>query len=27
VTDRDALEASACDCYRAVRERFDQILG
>jgi CRP-like cAMP-binding protein len=27
VTDRDAFEATACDCYRAVRERFDQILG
>jgi len=27
VTDRDGLEATACDCYRTVRERFDQILG
>jgi CRP-like cAMP-binding protein len=27
VLDRDGLEATACNCYRAVRERFDQILG
>ena len=27
VLDRAGLEATACDCYRAVRERFDQILG
>ena len=27
VVDRDGLEATACDCYRAVRERFDQLLG
>jgi Mn-dependent DtxR family transcriptional regulator len=27
VLDRDGLETTACDCYRTVRERFDQILG
>ena len=27
VLDRDGLEATACDCYRAVRERFDRLLG
>jgi CRP-like cAMP-binding protein len=27
VLDRDGLEATACECYRAVRARFDQILG
>jgi len=27
VLDRDGLEATACECYRAVQKRFDQILG
>ena len=27
VLDRDSLEATACECYRAVRQRFDQLLG
>jgi CRP-like cAMP-binding protein len=27
VLERDGLEATACDCYQAVRERFDQLLG
>lgn len=27
VLDRAGLEATACECYRAVRDRFDQILG
>jgi CRP-like cAMP-binding protein len=27
VLDRDGLEATACDCYRAVRERVDRLLG
>jgi CRP-like cAMP-binding protein len=27
VLDRAGLEATACDCYRAVRERFNQLLG
>ena len=27
VVDRAGLEATACDCYRAVRERFDQLPG
>ena len=27
VLDRDGLEATACDCYRAVRDRFDRLLG
>ncbi len=26
VLDRDGLEATACDCYRVVRERFDRLL-
>ena len=27
VLDRAALEATACDCYGAVRRRFDRLLG
>ena len=27
VTDRDGLEAAACECYGAVRSRFDLLLG
>lgn len=27
VLDREALEETACDCYRAVQERFQQLLG
>lgn len=27
ILDRDALEATACDCYRTVQDRFDYLLG
>jgi CRP-like cAMP-binding protein len=27
ILDRDALEATACDCYRTVQDRFDDLLG
>jgi hypothetical protein len=27
VLDRDALEATACDCYRTVQDRFKYLLG
>jgi CRP-like cAMP-binding protein len=27
ILDRDALEASACDCYRTVQDRFNDLLG
>jgi CRP-like cAMP-binding protein len=27
VLDRDALEATACDCYKTVQDRFDYLLG
>jgi CRP-like cAMP-binding protein len=27
ILDREALEAAACDCYRAVRRRFEYLLG
>jgi hypothetical protein len=27
VLDRAGLEAAACECYGAVRERFDELLG
>jgi hypothetical protein len=27
ILDRDALEATACDCYRTVQDRFEYLLG
>jgi CRP-like cAMP-binding protein len=27
ILDRDALEATACDCYKTVQDRFDYLLG
>lgn len=27
VLDRQGLEASACECYKSVREEFDRLLG
>jgi Crp-like helix-turn-helix domain len=27
ILDRDALEATSCDCYMSVKRRFDRLLG
>jgi hypothetical protein len=27
ILDREALEDTACDCYKAVQQRFEQLLG
>jgi hypothetical protein len=27
IVDREALEATACDCYRVVKARFERLLG